>query len=109
LRCQDRGRDKFGELVSVALGVDSSLKAIHIEASVAAVWDMLHSRVGRDRAPAVHGLEPFLSYTVLAPLIGPSAAIEAVRYECGLAGRKLTVTTNLLSNARHIRYCVTNT
>jgi AcrR family transcriptional regulator len=57
--------------------------ALAAEASVGAVWGILHHYVTSGRAQQLPRLIPTLSFLALAPAIGPTAATQSIRQEMG--------------------------
>jgi AcrR family transcriptional regulator len=65
--------------------------AVAAEASIGAVLAVLHHYVTSGRAAEITQLPATLSYLVLAPAIGPEAAVEAIQGERGCPARALPV------------------
>jgi AcrR family transcriptional regulator len=55
--------------------------ALVSEASIAAAWNVSHAEIAAGRARQIPRIAPFLTYLVLAPVVGPSAALDAIRSE----------------------------
>jgi AcrR family transcriptional regulator len=51
------------------------------EASVAAVWRIVHSDIAAGRARTLPRLAPLLTYVLLTPMVGPETAAELIRDE----------------------------
>jgi len=103
LRCQDRVRNQFADLIGTAIGVAPPPAGLQVEASAAAVWGVLRGQVIRGRSSAVSHLAPFLSYVVLAPSFGAPAALETVQHEYALAKRELIPATRSSNEALKVR------
>jgi AcrR family transcriptional regulator len=53
------------------------------EASIGAMWDVIHHFVAIGRGPQLSIAAPLLSYLALAPALGGAAAVEAIRSSAG--------------------------
>jgi len=53
-----------------------------IEASVGALWGVLHKEVNVGRARQVPRIAAVLAYFVLSPILGTATAVETIRKEC---------------------------
>jgi hypothetical protein len=56
------------------------------EASVGAMWAVIHHLVATGRVVRLPATAPMLSYLALAPALGPAAAIEAIVAEARRGG-----------------------
>jgi AcrR family transcriptional regulator len=57
--------------------------ALAAEASVGAVWGIVHQHVARGATARLPDIAPLLSFVLLAPAIGEQAAVQAIRTEHG--------------------------
>ncbi len=78
--CKEPSIERIERLVEddVAFGADQSFAR---EASVGALWGLLHKEVSAGRARQAPSIAATLSYLLLAPTVGASAAIGAMREE----------------------------
>jgi AcrR family transcriptional regulator len=63
------------------LSAERSISELALEASAAALWGVLENEVRRGRARRAVGATATLSYLLLAPIVGASPAVEAIRRE----------------------------
>lgn len=78
LRCRERIITQIAE--SFATGpVGEAPEALAAEASVGAIWAVLHDYVTAGRTHELPRIAPTLSYLALAPAVGATAAVEAIR------------------------------
>lgn len=78
LRCRERVITGISESFAASEGKGGSPDALAAEASVAAIWTILHHYVTSGRTRELPRLVPTLSYLALAPTVGAGAATEAI-------------------------------
>lgn len=49
------------------------------EATVGAIWGVVHHHVARSATHLLPGLAPYATYIALAPVIGGEAAVQVIR------------------------------
>jgi AcrR family transcriptional regulator len=76
-RCRERLMADVGALMAKHVP-EGDADGLAIEASVAATWGLLGKEVAMGRARQVHRSVAMLTYLLLAPIIGASAAVETV-------------------------------
>jgi AcrR family transcriptional regulator len=83
----------FAALLCGTAPVEQRPSELEAEASVAAVWALLHHYVTAGRASQLPQLAGTLTYLVLAPAIGAEQTAEAIRAEQALSARQATATS----------------
>jgi AcrR family transcriptional regulator len=81
VRCRARLIGDICEYVRERAPAEQRPGALAAEASAAAVWSILHDHVATGKTQRLPMAAPTLSYLVLAPAIGPSAAVAAIGAE----------------------------
>jgi AcrR family transcriptional regulator len=81
MRCREGLIGDLQKLVETGRGSESPADRIAAEASADALWSALENKVAAGRACQVPRLAATLTYLILAPAVGASAAIEAIRKE----------------------------
>jgi len=78
LRCRERTITGIAEYFAASGSQGVGPEALSAEASVAAIWSILHHYVTSGRKRELSWLVPTLSYLALAPTVGAGAAVEAI-------------------------------
>lgn len=81
VRCRRRVMAGIVNLVRKGLPVSQHPSGLVVEASVGAVWGVLHQHVISGQERQLPRIAASLSFLALAPSIGPKAAEEAIRWE----------------------------
>lgn len=79
VRVRERLMARVGELFHDSAPLEHRPSELVAEASVAAVWGVLHRYVVAGQAQLLPSIAPALSYIALAPAIGAKAAVDAIR------------------------------
>jgi AcrR family transcriptional regulator len=79
IECRERLVAEIVEHVQETAAPEARRDALTVEASVGAVWGVLHQRIVTDRAWEAPRIAPMLAYLLLAPIVGDEAATSAIR------------------------------
>ncbi len=79
VHARERLTARVGELFRDSAPLEHRPGGLDAEASVAAVWGVIHHYVVIGQAQQLPSVAPTLSYMALAPAIGASAAVDAIR------------------------------
>jgi AcrR family transcriptional regulator len=78
IQCRERQLGQFTDQLMRALPKSRAPSRLAAEASVGAVWGIIHHHVTRGAAHLLPGLADYATYIVLAPVIGGEAAVQVI-------------------------------
>ncbi len=86
MRCRERLMADLVERLRDASPPARQVEELAVEASVGAVWGVIHRHVVSGTAQQLPRIAPTLSYLALAPVAGPEAAIATIREGLAVTG-----------------------